>query len=169
MTQYINWTGVFGITWARHAGVWVLGLGIHDIAHSVLKAIFLPPTIAPLVFLNAINALLLWKLHEAASLDEMSSLHSTYGRECPAWSASTLVLDWSDRSFLYPIHGIRNLADVKLFHGRISSLVSKESSKLWFFESSPVRELVVAKLVSDSWSWVPLIDLGVDISIDGLS
>jgi hypothetical protein len=73
--------------------------------HGIFETIVHKTTIATLVALGlgAVNELLLGKGDEVASLDLPSTLHRTGGRESPAGSALSLVLNRGDGTLGSPV------------------------------------------------------------------
>jgi hypothetical protein len=109
---------------------------------DVVHGVFLPSTVATSAGGIAVNDLLLREGKEMSSLDEVVSLNGAGGRESPAGSALSLVLNWVDGTLGSPVnrgsswHG----EDSVLWEG-LWSLVSKESLLLL---RGHVGELVVS-------------------------
>jgi len=120
--------------------------------HSVLLGIFAEDgrevtSVASEAESDTVNELLLGEAHEFLSLVEVEALHSAGGRERPARSALTLVLDGGHGALCAPVDG-RGEGDVDGGGGALDGvrkrLVSEESL---VFGLGPVGHLVVAESV----------------------
>jgi len=97
--------GLFGVASSISTSVSIVGLFFETIMHGILESIVHKTTIATLIALGsgAVNKLLLRKGNEVASLDLPSTLHGTGGRESPAGTALSLVLDRGDGTLGSPV------------------------------------------------------------------
>jgi len=96
--------------------VWVVGLGLHGVALGVLEGSVWHTTVATKVAIEvgAVNELLFGEGDEVASGEEMSTFHSTGGRERPAGTALTLVLDWGNGTLGSPVDGGWDVLDIEV-------------------------------------------------------
>jgi len=85
--------------------VWVLGLGLDWGSFGIGESVVHKTTIATHVTLSggAVNELLLGEGSESSGLDLVSTLHGTGGRERPAGTARSLVLNTSDGTLGDPV------------------------------------------------------------------
>jgi hypothetical protein len=96
---------VFGIfALSTLSGVSILAFELLWVGHKILHSFSLKSTIATTVTSIAINELLFRELEKFSSLDEVSTLHGSSGREGPAGTALSLVLNWVDSSFRSPVN-----------------------------------------------------------------
>jgi len=150
---------------ARSTGsssVWVRGLELLWVSLCIGESMSLKSTIATSVLLNAINELLFGELEKLSSLNEMLSLHGGGGRESPAGTTLTLVLDWVNGSLSSPVNGGREVGSGELGDRVVlnSWLSSKMSLELLL---SHGRELVVLDNVEVLWLRVDLLELGISL------
>lgn len=140
----------------------VLLLGEHTGSLSVAEAVSLPATTAALVFGHAINALLLRKLDALASLDEVSALHGSDGREAPAGAAPALILDGLHGAFLNPVDRSGQVgqieADLVSIANRVRGIGTEETGQSVPLIRGPIRELVVSDLMHVLLIRVPLLN-----------
>jgi len=139
----VNLSGVLsGVASSVSGSVGVVLLKVLSVRLDVVHGVFLPSTVATSAGGIAVNDLLLREGKELSSLDEVVSLNGAGGRESPAGSALSLVLNWVDGTLGSPVnrgsswHG----EDSVLWEG-LWSLVSEESLLLL---RGHVGELVVS-------------------------
>jgi len=122
--------------------VGVLALEVLGVGLNVLHGVFLPSTVATVALGVAVNDLLLREGEESSSGDLVMSLNGGGGRESPAGSARSLVLDWVDGTLGSPVNrGGGWEGELKVGWEGLWSLVSEHLSEFLF---SHVRELVMS-------------------------
>jgi hypothetical protein len=127
------------------SSVWVFSLKSLWMFVDVVHGIWLVSTIATLALKVAVNHLLLSKRKKCTSLEGVVSFNSSSGREGPAWSALTLVLNSVDNTFGSPVNiSCESCVMLDDFDISSESLWSSISEKLLVFSFSPRRELVVS-------------------------
>ena len=104
--EHVN--GTLGIARSISTLIWVVRLSVHHVSLGVIEGVVHETTIAALValLLGAVNELLLRERWELTVLLEVGTLHGTGGRESPAGTALSLVLDWGDGTFLSPVDAV---------------------------------------------------------------
>jgi hypothetical protein len=131
-----------GVAGSVSGSVSVVGLEILSVGLNVVHGIFLPSTVATSARGVAVNNLLLGERDEVSSGDSVVSLNSASGREGPAGSAFSLVLDGVDGTLLSPVNrGSSWHGELEVFWEGLWSLVSQESLLL---SRGQVGELVVS-------------------------
>jgi hypothetical protein len=97
-------------------GIGNILLGTHPGVDGVLKSGIHEPAITPVVSVvgGAPNKLLLGETDELTRLGEPSALHGPGGRERPATSTLTLVLDVGDRALVAPVDRIGEIGSLAL-------------------------------------------------------
>lgn len=132
---------------------------------TVFENIVLPATSAAEVEFDAVHVLLLREGEENAVINLEMSFKSSSGRECPAGSALSLILDGSDSSAVSPVNGFGNTVAVGASGGwlELGLLVSHVLPSLHVFVllGSHGGDLVVAEGVSALGVGVPLVDNSV--------
>ena len=93
------------------SSVRVVVLKLSKVVLPVVEGILLPAASAAVVTVTkidgcAVDELLLGEALKFTGLEEMGSLESSSGGECPAGSALALVLDWSDCALGAPVDGV---------------------------------------------------------------
>ena len=101
--QYLDLASVGREAAIRDARVRILRLQHNTVAHRIIKAVGLPPTIAAVRFPVAVNALLLRQLEELPSLNLVGALNGTNGGEGPARAAPPLILNLVDSAGIDPV------------------------------------------------------------------
>ena len=123
-------------------GVRVLGLSGLRVLLEVLEGLVLPATIATEASLVAGNELLLREVGELAGSSEVSVLDGSGGREGPAGTTVSLVLDGVDTTLGSPVSTVGGRGEVlEVLLGNIATLVAEELLEL---SLGPGGEHVVA-------------------------
>jgi len=138
----------------------VVSLKDDSVLLSVVESVILPATIATVVEVDTVNILLLGEGEESGVLNLEVSLKSTSGREGPAGSALTLILDRGDSTSFSPVNGVGNSdrGDTSgLLLGLLVTHVLPSLHALELF-GGHCGDLVVTEGVSVHGVGVPLVD-----------
>jgi hypothetical protein len=152
--------GLGGSAWSISSGIWIVTSELLTGGLKILHGVGLPTTTATVTGVIAVNKLLLGKIKEGTSLDEMVGLNGWGGRESPAWTALSLVLDGVDGTLGSPVDGGGKVGGIQnfVFDGLV--LESLESEELLVLEVGDGGELVVS---NGEWGLlgIDLCDFGV--------
>jgi len=150
--------------------VWVSSLELLAVSLDVVHGVGLPTTLATIRGGIAVNNLLLGEGEESAGGNEVVSLNGGGGREGPAGTALTLVLDGVDGTLGSPVDGVGEVVGGEGDNGGLvnglGSLVSEESLVLIL---GPGGELIVSNGEGVLGVGVDLVDLSILLGVESES
>jgi hypothetical protein len=83
----------------------IVRFNFESVLSGILDGKIMPSSVATFIFISvAINDLLFREGEELSLVDEVETFNDTGGRESPAWTALTLILDWGNSTLGSPIN-----------------------------------------------------------------
>jgi hypothetical protein len=130
------------------ASVRVSGFSAETVGLSVLEGVVHQTTVAAQVAIGtrAVNELLLRERSEVALVDGDGALHRTSGREGPAGSALTLVLDTSDGALRNPVESARGVSTNTLSQSVQGDGLEFSAAELGFVAEVDVLEFALGEV-----------------------
>ena len=127
------------------SSIHVLGLVHHTHISGIIESSILITTVATITFIvmAAVDKLLLRELQKVSAADLEAGFHASHGRESPARTTLTLILDWVNCTICSPVNARRDGHTFDSMHFVILiTCTGSVAKKSFVLRRSPVSELV---------------------------
>lgn len=96
----------FGFACFIHCGIWIFCFRFKRVSLSIKHSSICPSSIATITNCVTINKLLFRKTLKISWSNKITTLNRSDCRECPTWSALSLIFNWVNSSFSSPVNTI---------------------------------------------------------------